>query len=117
MGITVKINTAGLGQGLIDRAKVAAAMNRANETVQSLAEQLAPVSATGSHGNPPGFLRDNITITKEATAEDLSTKTTSAATYSGAVELGFVHAGSGEAISAQPFLSPAYEAGKQQLLE
>lgn len=94
------------------RPNIAAAINDANQTIKTMARELAPVSDEGSGGNPPGFLRDNIHITKAATAEDLKSETSSLARYSRDVELGTVEHG-----DAQPYMSPAYEAGKQQLIE
>lgn len=94
------------------RSRIARAINSANESVHSLAQQLAPVSEDGSHGHPPGYLQENIIITKEATPNSLSAVTESGAPYTKFVENGTVEHG-----DAQPFMSPALEAGKQQLRE
>lgn len=94
------------------RPNVAQAINDANQTIKDVAQQLAPVSAEGSGGNPPGFLRDNIQVTKRATPENLESETTSLARYSAAVEFGTVEHG-----DAQPYMHPAFEAGKRQLVE
>src|SRR5882762_6094734 len=73
------------------REDVAEAVNEANEGLQNVAQQLAPVSQDGSHGNPPGFLRDNIVITKKASPNDTVAITESQAEYSVATEFGFHH--------------------------
>lgn len=88
------------------------ALNSANNNVKDVAQQLAPVSAEGSGGNPPGFLRDNIVVTKEATVDDLRASTASLARYSEEVEFGTVEHG-----DAQPFMSPAFELGKHELAD
>ena len=93
------------------RTNVANAINNANNSVKEIAQQLAPVSEEGSGGNPPGHLRDNIVITKEATPESLRAETTSKASYGADVEFGTVEHG-----DAQPHMHPAYESGKSQLI-
>lgn len=97
------------------RSEVAEALNEANQSTQSLAQQLAPVSVDGSHGNPPGFLRDSIVIVEEASESNLRAATEAQADYAGPVEHGFIHHGSGGAIDPQPFMYPAFENTKQQL--
>lgn len=93
------------------RQKTADAVNNAIESAKEIATQLAPVSEDGSHGNPPGFLRDNIEITKRATVEDPNAVLEAKAEYSRYVEFGSYNS------EAQPFMSPAFESAKKQLRE
>jgi HK97 gp10 family phage protein len=97
------------------REDVADAVNEANEGLRDVAQQLAPVSTDGSHGRSPGFLRDNIVITKEAAPGDTNAATESQAEYSAATEYGFHHWQDDEFVDPQPFMSPAFELAKEQL--
>jgi HK97 gp10 family phage protein len=45
------------------RSAIKQALARGADEITDMQKRLAPVSATGSHGNPPGALRDSITQT------------------------------------------------------
>lgn len=81
--------------------KVAAELNSAAQSMESLAKQLAPVDT--------GFMRDHVSQTKTADANDLSAVVESAADYSLYVEYGTVK------MDAQPFFTPAFESARRQL--
>lgn len=77
-------------------------LNSAANSCQVLARELAPVRT--------GFMRDHVTQIKQASDSDLEAIVESAAEYSMFVELGTVRQ------SSQPFMTPAVESAKRQLL-
>lgn len=58
------------------------------QVVRRAAQHLCPVSPDGSHGNPPGHLRDSITATVGADAEGLYADVGTDVDYALPVELG-----------------------------
>lgn len=95
------------------RRNIADECNSAAESCVELARQLAPVSPSGSNGNPRGYMRDHIKQTKVATVSNLSATVESEADYSVFVEFGTTHWWGD--ISAQPFFIPAHESARRQL--
>lgn len=93
------------------REATAIALNRAAASSVDVAKQLAPVSADGSHGNAPGYLRDHIRQHEIATPDNLQSGFESAAEYSVWVEEGTVDS------DAQPYMEPARVLGENQLRE
>jgi len=83
------------------RENVADVLNEGAESCVSLAKQLAPVDT--------GFMRDNISQTEEATADNLRVAMESEADYSVFVEYGTVN------MEAQPFFTPAFESARRQV--
>ncbi len=81
--------------------RIAAELNSAAESMESLAKQLAPVDT--------GFMRDSIAQTETADGNRLRAVVESPADYSLYVEYGTVN------MSAQPFFTPAFESAKRQL--
>lgn len=70
-------------------------------------KRLAPVSVDGSHGRPPGYMRDNI----ESTVIDHELHIVAFADYAAAVENGHrvvnQHGDTGHYVPPQPFMRPA----------
>src|SRR5688572_29759436 len=109
MPVKVTVDTRGLQQfAKLFPARVASAINNANSSMQSLATQLAPEKS--------GELKESIHISKRATATDLHATTSADAEHAAPQEFGFHHYISGEFIPGQPFMIPAYEMAKSQLL-
>lgn len=85
------------------------------ELVRDVASQLAPVSAYGSHGREPGFLAENIDtavqFTRNQDKADIHVGMKSAAFYGWFQETGTQH------MPAQPFLRPALDATKEDVVE
>jgi HK97 gp10 family phage protein len=77
-------------------------LNSAAQSCAVLAQELAPVDT--------GFMRDHISQTEEASESSLRSATESEADYSEFVEYGTLDQ------EAQPFMTPAYESAKKQLL-
>lgn len=111
------------------RAVAAELIRRAADSHVSVSKQLAPVSPDGSHGNPPGFMRDSIHVEgaafdpsvgqfrnlatgrfqKFTGSEDLQRKVIVGAEYGLFVEFGT------ENMDGQPFFIPGYESASRQL--
>ena len=91
-----------------------AAVRRGAEIPRSVAEQLAPWSAAGSHGREAGFLADNVlmedTVTEPTYAEE-AVGVHMNAFYGRFQELGTVYQ------SAQPFLRPAFDETKDDIVD
>jgi len=92
-------NFAALTAGM--RKNIADALNSAASSCVSLGQQLSPVDT--------GFMRDNISQTREAAADNLKARVESAADYSAFVEYGTVSQ------DAQPFFTPAFESARHQV--
>lgn len=88
------------------------AVEQAAEAVVEEARAAAPVSAHGSNGNPPGFLRDHIVF--EMTGK-LEAHVESQAEYSGPVEFGHHHPG--YSVAGRPYFTPAVEAERARFAE
>jgi len=83
------------------RENIAPVLNEGAESGVSLAQQLAPVLS--------GYMRDHISQTEIATADNLRSTYESEADYSAFVELGTVN------MDAQPFFIPAFESARRQV--
>jgi len=77
------------------------------------AKYFAPVSPHGSHGNPPGYLRDHITgrVISKIRGVIILGRIRSSARYSIFQEFGTSRHG------AQPFMMPAYNKNKFKIYE
>lgn len=105
----VEVNTKALQKFVANlKPSVAAAVNRANNTLESVAQQLAPEKT--------GRLRRSIHKSRRATPASPVATTVADAEYAVYVELGFHHWQSGEFIPGQPYMQPAYEMAKRQLI-
>ena len=92
-----------------------AATEQGAEVVRDLASQLAPRSADGSRGNPPGFLAENIALevqfTRTQDKAEVHVGMNKDAFYGLFQELGT------ETEPAQPFLRPALDATKDDVVD
>jgi HK97 gp10 family phage protein len=86
--------------------------------IRDTAKELCPVSEDGSHGNPPGYLRDSLVIHTHSQKGVIRAKVES---RKGAFEPGKYYGGYLEygtnKMAARPFLRPAIDANKQQCLD
>lgn len=112
MGITVKLDTKNLEKfAKLLPSRVAAALNNANQSMESLAQQLAPKET--------GALAASIHIEKIASASKLEASTVAGneeVDYAQYIELGFHHFPDGTWIPPQPYMLPAYENARKQLI-
>lgn len=83
------------------REGIADALNNGATSCVSLAQQLAPVDT--------GYMKENISQTEEASADNLRAAMESGADYSVFVEYGTVN------MEAQPFFTPAFESARRQV--
>lgn len=83
------------------RRTIAEELNSGAEACVSLAKQLAPVDT--------GFMRDHVSQTEEASANNPRSVVESEADYSAFVEYGTVN------MDAQPFFTPAFESARRQV--
>lgn len=83
------------------RRDIAEELNSGANSCVELAKQLAPVDT--------GFMRENISQTDQANAENLRAAIESGADYSVFVEYGTVN------MEAQPFFTPAFESARRQV--
>lgn len=85
------------------------------ELVRDVASQLAPRSLDGSHGNPPGFLADNIAAevkwTRTQDKAEVHVGMKKEAWYGWLQETGTIHQ------PAQPFLRPALDNTKDDVID
>lgn len=93
-------------------------LKRAMKPVLETAQSLCPVSEDGSHGNPPGYLRDSLTV---STASGKGKITARVQSKKGAFEPGKYYGGYLEygtcKMAARPFLRPALDQNKQVCLD
>lgn len=86
-------------------------INKANESALIIAKELAPKKT--------GALADSIHIEEDATANHLQATVAAGnddVDYATYVELGYHHHPDGEFITGQPFMLPAYQSAKRQLI-
>lgn len=92
-----------------------AAVDAGAEIVRDVAGQLAPKSADGSHGHEPGWLADHIGKERQWTkTQDTATThvgPTKEAWYGRFPELGTIYE------PAQPFLRPAFDETKNDVID
>jgi HK97 gp10 family phage protein len=90
------------------------------EPILETAKELCPVSADGSHGNPPGYLRDSYVI-KSLPAHKTHTIAAAITTRKGAFEPGKFYGGEQEFGThdqpAHPHLRPAADQRKDDAIE
>ena len=83
------------------RENIAPVLNEGAESCVSMAQQLAPVDT--------GYMKEHISQTEIATADELRATMESEADYSAFVEYGTVH------MDSQPFFTPAFESARRQV--
>lgn len=102
----VEVHLEGLAAwGQAVEAAVEAAVDAEGQATLEDAQQRAPVSDAGSHGNPAGFMRDSTTWTLDT---PLSGTLEAAAPYSGFTDQGT------RLQAAQPWFTPAIEHSEQR---
>lgn len=90
------------------------AVQRGGEITRNVAEQLAPRSEGGSHGNAPGYLASKVVMVDtaaEPTFAQVGVGVDRAAFYGWFQELGTVHQ------PAQPFLRPASDETEDDVVD
>lgn len=96
------------------------ALKKAMQPVLETAQGLCPVSEDGSHGNPPGYLRDSLVIRGSSDHKKgrivARVQARKGAFEPGEYYGGYIEYGTNK-MAARPFLRPALDANKQTCLD
>lgn len=94
------------------------AMKRAMRPVLETAKSLCPVSEDGSHGKPPGYLRDSLTVATGSGKGKITARVQSrkGAFVPGEYYGGYIEYGTHK-MAARPFLRPSLDQNKQVCLD
>jgi HK97 gp10 family phage protein len=97
--------------------KIGGVVKSAAEAALEVANTLTPVSATGSHGNPPGTLKAGNAIREGASDMSMAARVTSGFTwelYNPVFYAGYVILGT-RYMSARDFFTPAMAVGRAKM--
>ena len=102
--MSVRIHKTGFNAAALSRQvrqDIAPVLNEGAESCVSMARQLAPVDT--------GYMKEHISQTEVATADELRATMESEADYSAFVEYGTVN------MDSQPFFTPSFESAKRHV--